>query len=221
MLNKFFIISRYNEDYFWIEDYTDNYIVYNKGDIILDNPHVINTENIGGNQRDIAKFAFDNYDSLPDIMIFIQSFPFDHCAQNIFDDLIKNTEFTPLEYYGNTPANGWEQRDDFGGFLEINNSWYIPAHNSTYNLTCKYESFDQFMNKYFEDYQHLDFIRFAPGSQYLITPKEILQYPRYFWKCLMKELTTKNSTEAHIIERSLYYVLSGNYKLREEYTCQN
>jgi len=220
-MNKLFILSRYNEDYSWIENYTQDYLIYNKGESILNNSKIINIENIGGNQRDIAKFSFENYDNLPDIMIFTQAFPFDHCRQDIFDNLIQNTEFTPLEYYGNTPANGWEQRDEFGGFKEINNNWYIYTHNSTYNLTCKYNSFDEFMNKYFDNYNHLDFIRFAPGSQYLITKKEILQYPRYFWKCLMEELTTKNSTEAHIVERSLYYIFNGNYKLREEYTCQN
>jgi hypothetical protein len=216
-MNKLFIVSRYDEDYYWVENYTKDYLIYNKGEPIYNNPKIINTENVGGNQRDIAKFAFEHYGYLPDIMIFTQAFPFDHCTQNIFEKLIKNTEFTPLEYYGNTPANGWEQRDEFGGFKEINNSWFISAHNSTYNLTCKYNSFDEFMNKYFDNYNHLDFIRFAPGSQYLITPKEILQYPIKFWESLMNELTTKNSTEAHIIERSLYYILNGNYNLRKEF----
>lgn len=216
-VDKLFILSRYNEDYSWIEEYTEDYLIYNKGNPILDNPKIINTENIGGNQRDIAKFAYENYENLPDIMIFIQSFPFDHCKKEIFDELIKNTEFTALEYYGNTPANAWEARDENGGFKEINNDWYISAHNKTYNLTCRYSSFDELMNKYFEDYSHIGYIRFAPGSQYLITKKEILQYPKYFWKYFMEELTTKNSTEAHIIERSLWYVLNGSYTLRKEF----
>lgn len=217
MVEKLFILSRYNEDYSWIENYTQDYIVYNKGELILNNPKIINIENLGGNQRDIAKFAFEHYDYLPDIMIFTQAFPFDHCTQNVFDKLIQNTEFTPLEYYGNTPANGWEQRDEFGGFKEINNSWFVSAHNQSKNQTCRYNSFDEFMNKYFDNYNHLDFIRFAPGSQYLITPKEILQYPKKFWVILMNELNSLSPTEGHIIERSLWHIFKGSYKLRKEF----
>jgi len=212
-----FIISRYSEGYSWIEEYSQDYLIYNKGEPVLDNPKIINTENVGGNQRDVAKFAYENYDNLPNIMIFIQAFPFDHCKKEVFDEIIKQHKFTALEYYGNTPANGWEQRDESGGFCELNNNWYITAHNATYGLTCKYDSFDEFMNKYFDNYNHVDFIRFAPGSQYLVTPKEILQYPRNFWKSLMEELITKNSTEAHIVERSFWYILSGTYNLRKEF----
>lgn len=216
-MKKTFLLSRYEEDYNWIKEYTNDYIVYNKGKSIKNDSHIFNTENIGGNQRDIFHFIWENYEKIPDIMIFIQAFPFDHCKKEVFDKLIENNKFTSLEYYGNLPANDYEARTKDGKFLEYNNNWYINAHNYSHNQTCKYKSFDEFMNKYFEDYQHLEWIRFSPGSQYIIEDEQAKQYPKNFWKCLMNELNSKSPTEGHIIERALYHIFVGTYKLRREF----
>ena len=216
MVEKLFVVSRYKEDYNWISEYTNDYLIYNKGEPIEDDNHIINVKNIGGNQRDICKFITDNYDNLPDVTIFCQSFPYDHCKKDVFDNLIQNAEFTSLEYYGSTPANAWEARDQNGGFAEINNAWYIQAHNSTHSQGCRYSSFDEFMNRYFENYNHLNFIRFAPGSQYLVPKQNILQYPQHFWEDIMNELNSRTPTEGHIVERSLWYIFTGSYNLREE-----
>jgi hypothetical protein len=214
--NKLWIISRYKEDLDWLTDYTMNYVVYNKGDSI-DHSNYYNTENIGGNQRDICHYIYSNYDNLPELMVFVQGYPFDHCSKEVFDKLINNKFFTPLEYYGKTPANAWEQRDEFDGFKELNNSWYIEAHNSSKNQTCRYSSFDEFMNKYFENYVHIDYIRFSPGSQYIVEKQQALQYPNKFWESLMNEMNSKSPTEGHIIERALYHIFIGSYKLRKEF----
>lgn len=215
-MNKQFIISRYMEDYKWISKYTKNFIIYNKGLPILDDKKIRNVQNIGSNQRDIFYFAFNNYNSLPDIMIFIQAFPFDHCKEEVFKKLIQNNFFTPIEYYENSAFGAWSQRDYDGGYMEINNSWYIDTINNYYKQTCRYHSFDQFMNKYFENYKRLEWIRFTPGSQYIVEKKQILQYPKLFWEKLMNELDSKTPTEGHIIERALYYIFTGAYKLKEE-----
>ena len=216
-MKKLFILSRYKESYDWIYEYTDDYLVYNKGLPLIDH-RVKNIENIGGNQRDIFHFIHVYYENLPDIMIFIQAYPFDHCKKEVFDQLIQNEKFTPLEYYGMIPANAWEGRTIDGGYMEINNSWYISASNNTHNQTCRYGSYDEFMDRYFENYVHLDWLRFSPGSQYIITKEQGLQYPKNFWESMMHELDVgRLPTEGHIIERALYYILTGQYKLRKDY----
>jgi hypothetical protein len=216
-MRKLFLLSRYKEDFNWIKEYTDDYIIYNKGTLINNDSHVFNTENVGCNQRDIFDYVSTNYNNLPDIMIFIQCYPWDHCKKEVFDKLINNTEFTSLEYYGSVPANDWEGRTSDAQFLEINNSWYISQENNKRNQTCKYSSFDEFMNCYFENYEHLEWVRFAPGSQYLVPKENFLKYPKKFWGCLMNELNTKNPTEGYIIERALWYILSNTYSLRKEF----
>lgn len=204
--NMKFIISRYKEDVSWIKKYTDDYIIYNKGTSLPKEYNVFELDNIGNNQYDIFHFIVENYDNLPELMIFLQANPFDHCNEDKFKRIIKNKTFTPVESYEHL-----REIDSEGGFIEVNNGWYINAHNGTYNLTCKYNSFDEFMNKYFENYEHVSWIRFTPGSQYIVEKKQVLNYPKEFWKSLMNELPYNNCTEGHIIERSLFYILTGKY----------
>lgn len=213
---KKFIISRYKEDFNWVKDYTDNYIIYNKGEPVFES-NVFNTENIGGNQRDIFHFISSNYDNLPDMMVFLQAFPFDHCKKEVFDKIISNDGFTPFEYYEDSAFGGWSKRDYDGGYMETNNSWYIRTINAYYNQGCRYSSFEQFMNKYFENYVRIDWIRFTPGSQYMIEKHQALQYPKLFWEALMNELDTRTPTEGHIIERALWLIFKGIYKPRKEF----
>ena len=216
---SFLVVSRYNEDYSWIYDYVDgdNYLIYNKGEKINNDPHVLNVPNIGGNQRDIFEFCYSHYKKLPNTVAFTQAYPWDHCPLDFFKKLIYNEFFTPLEFYGFTPANGLEGRTENGNFLEGNVPWYIASHNKTYGLTCRYSSLDEFMNKYFENYFHVDYIPFAPGSQLIIEKSQILQYPRKFWKQMRNELDGFNMTEAHVIERSLTLIFTGGLKLRDEF----
>lgn len=214
---SFLVVTRYKEPFRWIEEYTDTYLVYNKGEPVLNNFHIYNSENVGGNQRDILHFAYECYDALPNPIAFIQANPFDHCKRETFNKLIHNYKFTSLEDYTHLENTHAHVIDKYGGYTEINNSWYIPAHNGTYGLTCKYSSFDEFMNKYFEDYEHVDWIRFAPGSQYIVEKEQFLAYPKNFWKCMVEELTENNMTEAHIIERAMWYILNHKYSLRKEF----
>jgi hypothetical protein len=206
------VISRYNEDISWVHDYTENYLIYNKG-IPLNDPHEITCKNIGGNQRDIFQYVVDHYDDLPELVAFCQAIPWDHVDRDHFDKLIYNEEFTPLEWQGETPHNDWEMRDKDFGFCETNNSWYIGFAGDQ-SAPCEYYSFDHFMNKYFSNYNHVDWIRFSPGSQYILTKEIMLYYPKSFWERLMHELDKFNPTEGHIIERALWMIFQCRLELR-------
>lgn len=212
-----FVVSRYNENIDWIKYYTDYYIVYNKGDPILDDVHVINTENIGNNQRDIFRFIYYNYEHLPRLTAFIQAYPFDHCRKEVFDKLIFNSYFTSLEEYEIMRENVACRKDINNGYVEYNNSWYIKEHNKSKAIKCKYRSFDKFMDKYFTNYERVMGIRFSPGSQYIVERNQILYYPKKFWESLMNELPRHGMTEGHIIERALFYIFTNKYKLRKKF----
>ena len=209
-----FIISRYQESIEWIHEYTEDYLIFNKGEPLGEDSRIVSMPNMGGNIRDIPEFIYENYDNLPDLMLFCQAYPFDHCKKDVFDNLIKNNYFTPLEYYGSSPANSFEGRTKDGSFLERNNDWYIVAHDNTFHQACKYRSFDQFMCKYFSDYEHVEWIRFSPGCQYIVPKKNGLFYPRKFWDDMRNNMDSKYSTEAHLIERAMYYILTNKYTRR-------
>lgn len=209
-----FIISRYKENVHWIKDYTDNYVIYNKGEPLSEKEYnYIQLDNIGNNQYDIFHYFYNNYEDLPELMLFVQAYPFDHCDKEQFEKKMYNEEFTPIEHPEKFNHTGASKADVDGGYMEINNNWYIAAHNGTHGLTCKYKSFDEFMNKVFKNYVSKPFIRFTPGSQYLIESKQAYKYPKYFWKFMMDELPKNNMTEGHIIERALYEILTGDLKI--------
>ena len=217
------IISRYNEDVSWIKEYEDkyDYIIYNKGEALPNNHpelclcgyNFINVENIGGNQRDIFQYIHDNYDHLLEIMIFIQAYPFDHRKKETFDTLIHNNKLTALEDYSHitdhsATLSGAQKLDIDGGYMEINNSWYIQAHNSSHNRSCRWSTFDEFMDEHFNNYIREDYNRFTPGSQYLITKDIAKHYPKEFWAYLRDILCKNYMTEAHIVERALLKILN-------------
>ena len=204
------IISRYNEDISWLKDYNFDYIIYNKGMELIGDSNVINIDNIGNNQRDIFKFIYDNYENLPNVMTFIQANPFDHCKKEKFDKLINNNEFTALESYEDIQQgeNYSQMLDEYGGYMELNTSWYISSHNHSYNQSCVYISFVHFMNSIFKNYEYQRWNRFTPGSQYIITKDIAKFYSKKFWKFLMDILNKNNMTEGHIIERSLWIIFS-------------
>ncbi len=210
------IVSRYNENIDWLKDYDFDYIIYNKGMKVEGDFNVKDVENIGNNQRDIFQFIVENYENLPEIMIFVQATPFDHCNREKFDSCLNNTTFTPLESYSHIPINQAQCLDSEGGYMEINNSWYITAHNQTHNQICRFNSFDEFMDKIFKNYVPAYWNRFSPGSQYLITKEISKHYPKKFWEYLMNMLNRNNMTEGHIIERALLMIFKCELELRDE-----
>tara|TARA_R110000765_G_scaffold426485_1_gene542285 strand:- start:1645 stop:2322 length:678 start_codon:yes stop_codon:yes gene_type:complete len=209
-----FIVSRYKEDPSWIKEYTDNYIIYNKGEPLDDTFNVKIMPNTGGNQYDISHFIHENYSDLPNLMAFVQGEPWDHCNKEKFDRIIYNEFFTALESYEHvdTGPNSAMRLSEDGGYMEINNGWYINAHNQTHNQACLYSSLDHFMNTIFVNYRRTDWVRFAPGSQYIIEKKQALRYSKRFWRHLMSVLPKNHMTEAHIVERSLMMILSGEFE---------
>lgn len=216
-MSKKIIISRYNEDVSWIDKYNISdyeYIIYNKGEDLKEDYNQKKCENIGNNQRDIFEFIFENYDSLPDYMVFLQGNPIDHLTSPIdfsgdvekllFDnlsELISREEFTYIENFDNRINGSYSRLTD--GYEEINNSWYIPATNQFNNQTCRWLDFDHFMNDTFKNYTTQMWLRFTPGSQYVLTKEIALHYSKEFWGSLMNILNRNGMTEGHIIERSL------------------
>ena len=217
------LVSRYKEDVSWLSDYENESLIYNKGIDDLKGLNSIQVDNFGGNQYDICRYIYDHYDDLPKTIAFVQGNPYDHCIKEKFNKLINDNWFAPLESYENLRVNSIHKKCttiDFG-YMELNNSWYIRAHNNHlskmgFEATCPYNSFDDFMNTFFEDYTHIDWLRFSPGSQYLVERDRCLRYPRSFWGNLMDvfplNISINGGTEAHIVERSLWLIFCGFFK---------
>jgi hypothetical protein len=211
----FFVISRYNEDFSWVDEYTDNYLIYNKGDPILDNPKIVNTENWGYNLRDIPKYIFENYNNLPNLIAFMQADPFPHCFKKDFNDWIYNECFTPLETKGyhngenSEPVYYMEPNQD-GRFTSLNFSQLERPGKFYPNL-------DAFMGAFFLNYTHLDIFRFSPGAQYIIEKKQALKYPKKLWEGIMHTMDARFPIQSHMFERLVYTILNNDYRAKDEF----
>jgi hypothetical protein len=217
-LKTFFVVSEYWNNISWIYDYTDNYIIYDKSNSIQNDDKVIKLEDVGYNIYDYCHFIVNNYDSLPDLTAFLEGNPFDHCKKEEFDKLIRSNSFAPIEYYGKYPANVFEQRDENGGFMEINNSWYIQAHIKSFGSRVNrfFSDYNDFLDEMFDNPEHPRWIRFAPGGQYVVPKNNILYYSKDFYSKIMKFVDYCDlPSEAHIIERALYYIFTNKWRERK------
>jgi hypothetical protein len=217
----FFVVSRYSEDVTWIKEYTDNYVVYNKGLPLGGEYKELILPNIGNNQRDIFEFIYRNYDDLPEFIAFLQGNPFDHCKKNKFDRLILNEQFTALESYEDNPVTHMHKKDEIGEYMERNDSWYVHHHYINWGrggptkIPSQFPTFNDFMSSLFINYKNLDWIRFSPGSQYIIEKRNALYYPKKFWELLMNILCRNDMAEGHIIERAMWLILSNKYEIKK------
>jgi hypothetical protein len=206
----FFVISRFSENVEWIREITDNYIIYNKGEELDSSFHQKVVPNFGGNQYDIFNYIVENYDNLPDLIAFVQGNPFDHCIKERFLDLIKNDYYTHLFGDSNYPD---------GEYTEENNNWYIGPVSRTKGITSSISSFDEYAEKTFKNYTHLNFLKFPPGSQILVEKERCLYYSKKFWNRLMgsinQEIGMNGGVEAHIVERSIDLIFQNIYEEKE------
>lgn len=217
-MNKQWIVNSYNTDYSWINNYTSDYIIYDKTCTALENDKVKHQPNFGYNIYDYCYYIINYYNNLPDVCVFIKANVFEHCKKEVFDKLIENNQFTPLEYYGAKPANDFEDRTMDGGFLEINNSWYINSHIFTYGAKTNryFKTYNEFLDAVFEKPEHPEWIRFSPGANYIVPKENILYYSLNFWKKIFSYVSyTQLPTEAHIIERALYYIFTNKFVERK------
>jgi len=210
----FLVISRYKENVEWIKSLTDNYIIYNKGEELSIEYKQIVAPNFGGNQYDIFRYIYDNYDNLPDLIAFVQGDPYDHCIPERFNTLIYNESFTLLFGDPRYPDG------NLGGqpYWEQNSSWYINEPFNSHKPPCKFSSFDDFANHMFSDYTHQPTVTFPPGSQFIVEKERCLHYSKNFWKKIMEavcqEIGMNGGRETHIIERAMQMIFENKFNER-------
>ena len=213
---SFFVVSNYNNDVSWIGNYTKNYLIYDKSHTLnVANAKIIQPKNVGYNIWDIMDFIISNYSQLPNIIAFLEGNPFDHCNKKTFDKLIYNDFFTPIEDYSYVPDSLVHVKDSDGGYMEINNSWYIQSHINTHGKEVNrfFINYNDFLDEMFVVDAHPAWIRFSPGGQYIVKKDSILYYSKGFYEKIKSFVEYHQiPSEAHIVERSLYYIFTNKWK---------
>ena len=217
VLNKskhFFCISHYNGDLDWVEYLQPkNYLIYNKSNAFLSqNLNNIRIKNVGYNIYSYLKFIIDNYNNLPETIVFCKDNIFKrHININTFLSLIKENTFTSLEENNKKRSFPISIQLSDNGFNEINSSWYKFEYSRKY-----FANYDVFYKFIFKNDCIPYFLRYAPGANYIVPKNNILKRDRNFYKNLLKFIShSQYSCESHFIERSLYLIWNSNIEVNK------
>lgn len=189
------VISRYNHDLSYLKEYTDDYVLYDRSETPLSNSIIV--PNIGSDIYDKLTFIIDNYDHLPSVAIYTKANIFKYITKEEFDAIKDNTKFTPIltqHHQAYDPVCYYKD----GMYYEINNRWYLQEHRTKHLDTA-----DKLLELL--KIKHLDYIPFAPGSNYILPKENILQHPKAHYETLRSFLAwSVYPGEAQIIERGLF-----------------
>jgi len=223
-MNRFWVVSSYKTDFSWVNDYTNNYLIYDKSGEHTESDKVKHSPNVGYNIYDYVDYIVQNYHNLPDILVFIKSniwnrvvngVPNPHCNKEKFDRLINNNYTTALESYEDIPITRVNRKDRDGGYMELNepyHPWYIQD-DSGLLVTEKFKCLEEMLPTIFTNPIIPQWIRFAPGANYIVPKENILHYSKSLFEKLRSYVGySQYSAESHMVERALYLIFTNHWK---------
>lgn len=192
-----YVVSRFNHDAEWLKEYTDDLVMYDRSDEPL--PGSIVVPNIGTDIYDKLTYIIDNYDNLPDVAVYTKCNLFKYISKEEFDEVKDNKTFTPLltkYHHTYSDPRGIVCYYKDGIYWERNDGWYLaqsPKKHSPEEVMLEMGIWG------------MEYIPFAPGSNYILPRENILKHPKEKYVKLRKYLEHDvYPAEAFIIERGLY-----------------
>uniref|UniRef100_A0A6C0EFJ1 Uncharacterized protein n=1 Tax=viral metagenome TaxID=1070528 RepID=A0A6C0EFJ1_9ZZZZ len=231
------VVSRYNENIEWVLPYNDISIIYNKGhELNIHFNNIINLSNIGREGHTYLYHIIQNYNSLPNRVIFTQGSPFEHNHTFLYgiDNYNETMDVQPLglkylqelnippidilEKYKTTTYYGLE-------YLVVNinkNTDNLPPYNfiddginrliQTYNNRfphCKSLIENLLERSNFPIVKQLNEIRFCYSALFSVIKKQIHKYDISVYQNLLNELISFNDQSGengYILERLWLYI---------------
>lgn len=200
-----YIISRYNHDISWLKGYTDNFVMYDRSDSVPQIETAISVRNVGSDIFDKFTFIIDNYDDLPEVAVYTKANLFKYISKEEFD-LVKDAKFfTPLltqnhKTYSDDRGEVCFYKD--GIYWERNDLWYLNTHKpKSFNAVQELMGLLGTWN--------MKYVPFAPGSNYILTKKNILKHLKEHYIKLRSFIDWDvYPGECQILERGLYTLWS-------------
>jgi|LakMenEpi03Aug12_release.lakeMendotaPanAssembly.Ray.scaffolds.fasta_scaffold532730_2 hypothetical protein len=206
------VISRYNEDLSWLEsiDRSDSRIfIYNKGQKINNmfpgGVTVIDLENTGRESHTYLYHILNNYEELPEKIIFSQAHPNDHVSPNFksefFEFLNGEEEF---RYFSSNTLEMKILEDGVEESGNLNGSYWKNKHSlSSCCVTIPFELIHQIESKKWI---------FGTGAIFGVSRRSILKNSKEFYQMsleiLEKSSDRVNPPEGHAFERSWYLIFN-------------
>ena len=201
------IVARYNEDITWTKLFSSNVLIYNKGQR-LDEPNVINLNNVGREGHTYFHHIYNNYDNLDDYLVFVQGKPFDH-SPNIIKSLLN------FQKQINKNHKNLNQNQNQIGFRYLSekiikaNLFYCPHHPGLPLEKTFKELFPEIVLNENNIANHK--FCFGSGAQFIVSKSRIKQRPREFYLKIVQMLEKEpNPIEGFVIERFHALIFSAN-----------
>jgi len=216
-ININIVVSRYNENLEWLNQEPFNnffIIIYNKG--INDNfkiysPHkIIKLDNVGKCDHTYLYHIINNYNNLPDIIIFLPgscNINYKLCKSIKLINLINKynmlinigviTKHCVKDIYNNFKIDNWKTSD-------INN---YSINNITDTEKSKIRPFSKWYKYHFKDTK-VNFISWY--GIFAISNTIVLQKPKEYYKIFLDELSNSSNPEVgHYIERAWFAIFDS------------
>lgn len=227
------VIARYKEDVNWVKNLELPYLIINKGppiqDIDIQNNSISVPNSIEGREaHSYLWYIVDNYDKLPDKVIFLQADPFEHQPDILKilkkENISKLSGCVGLTRYYKEGIPHWRIRRAYGRYF-INNvecwrgyyddsfadilpkiqdlfwKYITPDFTETLNIDLQNKSVRQGVFEFFD----IPFIRnkvspFFFAAQFVVDKQRILQRTKEYYidKLEVVDITPKS---AYILER--------------------
>jgi hypothetical protein len=206
------VISRYSEDLSWTESISKKgslVFIYNKGHKINDSfppgVTVVGLENIGREAHTYLHHIIENYNSLPERIIFTQAHPNDHVSPNFksefFEFLNGEEEF---RYFSSNTLEMKILEDGVEESGNLNGTYWKNKHSlSSCCVTIPINIIPNIESKKWI---------FGTGAIFGVSKELILKNSKEFYQgcldILVKSSDPINSPEAHAFERSWYLIFN-------------
>jgi hypothetical protein len=194
------VVSHYKENLDWLRSFdSDKVLVYNKNEEKTEYT-TINLPNLGRESNTYLKYIVDNYDNLPDIVVFMQGKDDHLSTENIKHFLSK------MELFSARKVEGHLTIFDKSG-LRLSKDNRIPRYGGINLIPAEYDFFTWF-TKYIRKEVPSYFCIFW-GACFLVRKEAIRLRPLQFYLDLYEQTLLGDATEvAHFFERSWYYIFT-------------
>jgi hypothetical protein len=172
------IVAKYNENMDWLQLMDKSKIVvYDKGDHPITDPDIksIRRKNIGREGETFLFYILENYENLPDYILFCQGHPFEHLDHTTPDNF--------QEKINELIASAPDKTIPLFRKLYYEKHYCFPAIRSREYL------------KYFTGIEREHSV-FSPGCQYLTTKNDILSKPINFYRRI-HAMTINDNSDIH------------------------
>lgn len=172
---------------------------------------VIKTPNVGYNIYTMGKFIVDNYENLPDFVIFIKC----NILQNLHTTEKNLKKALIANYFFSIELN--QSQTKYNSPFTINDYTYVEKVRSeevvvNTKVYPRIKTFPDFINDLFIIERIPDYTLFSPGANYVVPKENILKYSKNFYKKMMTYTDYHHTEvqEAHWFERILFMAWEGS-----------